>query len=132
MATANKINDEYCWMHTPGGWTCPTCSVAQNISNAIDALSKIVDAAMERLFDLGFEPESVSEMEIEYQRGLSQFDAQSPQVWSVIACGYYIWIWDQHRDRTYRAYASYTTEGYCSNSCLCPTCCELRAMDAIA
>lgn len=23
------INDEYCWMHTPGGWTCVVCREAQ-------------------------------------------------------------------------------------------------------
>lgn len=22
------INDEYCWMHTPGGWSCPECRQA--------------------------------------------------------------------------------------------------------
>ncbi|WP_126550175.1 hypothetical protein [Dictyobacter kobayashii] len=24
-----EINDEYCWMHQPGGWTCPICRQAQ-------------------------------------------------------------------------------------------------------
>jgi hypothetical protein len=25
MAEQISINDEYCWMHTPGGWTCTIC-----------------------------------------------------------------------------------------------------------
>ncbi len=34
------INDEYCWMHTPGGWDCVRCRLAVTLPEFFAAVGK--------------------------------------------------------------------------------------------
>ncbi len=40
------INDEYCWMHTPGGWTCVPCRCAVTLPAFFAACSLFAKAAV--------------------------------------------------------------------------------------
>ena len=40
------VNDEYCWMHTPGGWTCVLCRCAVTLPAFFAAVSLFAKAAV--------------------------------------------------------------------------------------
>src|SRR5258708_35776242 len=40
------INDEYCWMHTPGGWTCVLCRYAVTLPAFFEVCSLFAKAAV--------------------------------------------------------------------------------------
>ena len=40
------INDEYCWMHTPGGWTCIPCRLDITLPAFFKAVSLFAKAAV--------------------------------------------------------------------------------------
>ncbi len=38
------INDEYCWMHTPGGWDCIQCRLEVTLSEFFAAVGEWAEA----------------------------------------------------------------------------------------